>query len=134
MFPLPRLLRITSIGSRTLRTTITGSAGPLKNITQKFAFPRCTLRPGMTFSLVVRCTTLSVFGVKEHAATEEARKGQRLLVVIGGHAGEGRKIGEVDFGVEAERVNEDEITLRWYDFLFKGVENELRPASLSGFL
>jgi putative CocE/NonD family hydrolase len=63
-------------------------------------------------------------GVKEHAATEEARKGQRLLVVIGGHAGEGRRIGEVDFGIEAERVNEDEITLRWYDFLFKGVENE----------
>jgi len=63
-------------------------------------------------------------GLRAEAATEEARKGQRLLVVIGGHAGDGRKIGEVDFGPEAEKVNKDEITLRWYDFLFKGVENE----------
>jgi uncharacterized protein len=63
-------------------------------------------------------------GLKEHAATEEARKGQRLLVVIGGHAGGGRQIGEVDFGPEAEKFNEDEITLQWYDFLFKGVRNE----------
>ncbi|MGA7632683.1 MAG: CocE/NonD family hydrolase [Terriglobales bacterium] len=63
-------------------------------------------------------------GLKAGAATEEARKGQRLLVVIGGHAGDGRKIGGVDFGPEAEKVNDDEVTLRWYDFLFKGVENE----------
>jgi uncharacterized protein len=63
-------------------------------------------------------------GLKAGAATEEARKGQRLLVVIGGHAGDGRKIGAVDFGPEAEKVNDDEVTLRWYDFLFKGVQNE----------
>jgi putative CocE/NonD family hydrolase len=58
------------------------------------------------------------------AATEEARKGQRLLVTIGGHAGDGRKIGEVDFGPEAEKFKEDEVTLHWYDFLFKGAQNE----------
>ena len=63
-------------------------------------------------------------GLKEHAATVEARKGQRLLVAIGGHAGEGRKIGEVDFGQEAEKFNESEVTLHWYDFLFKGARNE----------
>lgn len=63
-------------------------------------------------------------GLKAGAATEEARKGQRLLVAIGGHAGDGRKIGSVDFGPEAEKFNEDEVTLRWYDFLFKGVQNE----------
>jgi uncharacterized protein len=63
-------------------------------------------------------------GLKLRAATEEARKGQRLLVVIGGHAGDGRKIGAVDFGPEAEKVNDDEVILRWYDFLFKGVQNE----------
>ncbi len=63
-------------------------------------------------------------GLKAHAATEEARKGQRLLVVIGGHSGNGRKIGEVDFGPEAEKFNEDEVTLHWYDFLFKGAQNE----------
>ena len=63
-------------------------------------------------------------GLKARAATEEARNRQRLLVVIGGHAGEGRKIGEVDFGPEAEKFNEGEVTLHWYDFLFKGARNE----------
>ena len=63
-------------------------------------------------------------GLKAGAATEEARKGQRLRVVIGGHAGDGRKIGELDFGPEAEKHNEDDVILRWYDFLLKGVENE----------
>jgi putative CocE/NonD family hydrolase len=63
-------------------------------------------------------------GLKVSAATEEARKGQQLLVTIGGHAGGGRNIGELDYGPEAEKFNETEITLRWYDFLFKGVQNE----------
>jgi uncharacterized protein len=63
-------------------------------------------------------------GLKTHAATEEARKGQRLLVAIGGHSGDGRKIGEVDFGPEADKFNEGEVTLHWYDFLFKGARNE----------
>ena len=69
-------------------------------------------------------------GLKTHAATEEARKGQRLLVTIGGHAGDGRKIGEVDFGPEAEKFNEDEVTLHWYDFLFKGAQNEFATGKL----
>ena len=63
-------------------------------------------------------------GLKAGAGTEEARKNQRLVVVIGGHAGDGRKIGEVDFGPEAEKFNEDEIILRWYDYLLKGVQND----------
>jgi hypothetical protein len=63
-------------------------------------------------------------GLKAHAPTEEARKGQHLLVVVGGHAGGGRKIGDLDFGPEAEKLDETQITLRWYDFLFKGVQNE----------
>lgn len=63
-------------------------------------------------------------GLKTRAATEEGRKNQRLLVAIGGHSGDGRKIGEVDFGPEAEKFKEDEVTLHWYDFLFKGAQNE----------
>ena len=63
-------------------------------------------------------------GLKARAATEEARKGQQLFVTIGGHAGGGRKIGDVDYGPEALKFDELEITLRWYDFLFKGVQNE----------
>jgi uncharacterized protein len=63
-------------------------------------------------------------GLKSRAGTEEARKGQRLLVTIGGHAGNGRIIGEINFGPEAEKFAEDENTLRWYDFLFKSVQND----------
>ena len=68
-------------------------------------------------------------GMKEHAGTEAARKGQRLLVTIGGHAGSGRHIGAVDFGPAAEEFDENEITLRWYNYLFKGEQNEFADAS-----
>lgn len=61
-------------------------------------------------------------GIKAHGGSDSARRGQRLLVVIGGHSGGGRKIGEVDFGPQAE-FDEDEIMLRWYDHVLKGVEN-----------
>jgi len=63
-------------------------------------------------------------GIKAHAATDEARQGQHLLVTVGGHAGEGRKIGDIDFGPEAAKYDENDTTLRWYDYLFKGVQNE----------
>lgn len=66
-------------------------------------------------------------GVKLHGATEEARNGQRLLVMIGGHAGGGRKIGDVDFGPSAE-FDEDEVTLKWYDHLLKDTDNEFASA------
>lgn len=61
-------------------------------------------------------------GIKAHGGSEAARQGQRLLVMIGGHAGGGRKIGEVDFGPQAE-FSEDDIMLRWYDQVLKGLDN-----------
>lgn len=48
---------------------------------------------------------------------------QRLLVVIGGHAGGGRKIGDVDFGAQAADFNETGTTIEWYDYLFKNAQN-----------
>jgi len=63
------------------------------------------------------------------AGTEAARRGQRLLVFTGGHAGwaDERNIGAVDFGEKAP-IDTEELTLRWYDHLLKGeangVENE----------
>ena len=62
-------------------------------------------------------------GIKAHGGIEDARRGQHLLIVVGGHAGNGPKIGDVDFG-PASRIDEDEITLHWYDYLFKGAQNE----------
>jgi uncharacterized protein len=62
-------------------------------------------------------------GLKEHAADENARDGQRLLVTIGGHAGSSQKIGDVDFGPAAP-FDEDAVTLDWYDHLFKNAANK----------
>lgn len=62
--------------------------------------------------------------LKSEAGTEAAKRGQRLFVYIGGHAGgtEARKIGGVDFGDKAP-FDMDELTLRWYDWLLKGEAN-----------
>jgi putative CocE/NonD family hydrolase len=62
-------------------------------------------------------------GIKVHGGSDAARRGQQLMVTVGGHAGSGHKIGDVDFGPDLDR-SEDEITLRWYDYLFKGVQND----------
>ncbi|HTP67682.1 MAG TPA: CocE/NonD family hydrolase [Dongiaceae bacterium] len=63
-------------------------------------------------------------GIKASGGSESAKKGQQLLVTIGGHAGSGRKIGALDFGPEALKNDEDDVTLAWYDYLFKGVQND----------
>jgi putative CocE/NonD family hydrolase len=65
-------------------------------------------------------------GIKAHGGSEEARHGQRLLVIVGGHSGNGPKIGDIDFGPES-KFDEGETTLRWYDYLFKGMQNEFAP-------
>jgi putative CocE/NonD family hydrolase len=63
-------------------------------------------------------------GIKAHGGTDAARSGQKLLIQIGGHAGFGPKIGDVEFGDEAVKFPPDQVLLDWYDFLFKGVQNE----------
>jgi uncharacterized protein len=67
-------------------------------------------------------------GIRAQGGSEAARKGQQLLIIIGGHAGLGRKVGDVDFGPTAE-FNEDDTTLNWYDFLFKGIKNEFAKST-----
>jgi uncharacterized protein len=62
-------------------------------------------------------------GIRDHGGTEAARKGQQLVVVIGGHAGPMPKVGDVDFGANAKEP-EDDWELQWYDYLFKGVKNQ----------
>ncbi|MFC5863839.1 CocE/NonD family hydrolase [Acidicapsa dinghuensis] len=74
-------------------------------------------------------------GMRDHAGTEEARNGQRLLIVIGGHAGGGRKIGAVDFGDAAAEYDEGKVTLDWYDYLLQGKQNEFaRPDRVKLFV
>ncbi len=61
-------------------------------------------------------------GTRAHGG-DVARSNQRLVVIVGGHAGNGRKIGEVDFGPAAAQYDEGELTLSWYEYLFKGIQN-----------
>ncbi len=62
--------------------------------------------------------------LKMEGGTDAAKRGQRLVVYVGGHAGgsENRRVGGVDFG-EKLPIDQDEMTLRWYDSIFKGVVN-----------
>lgn len=71
-------------------------------------------------------------GIKSHGGSDAARKGQHLIVVVGGHAGMGRHIGDIDFGPAASEDDWYVLALKWYDFLFKGVQNEFagKPVKL----
>jgi len=64
--------------------------------------------------------------LKKEAGTEAARRGQRLMIYVGGHAGgsSDKKVGAVDFGDKLP-LDIEEVTLRWYDGLLKGVANGL---------
>jgi uncharacterized protein len=82
------------------------------------------LHIGAWYDIFLAGTLRNYMGIKAHGATDEARKGQRLLVQIGGHAGFGRRIGDVEFGDDALKFTSMELVLAWYDYLFKGVQNE----------
>ena len=81
-------------------------------------------------------------GLKAHAGSEAARKGQRLVIVIDGHAGLGQKIGDVDFGPAAAKFEGSDMStwewyydsvLAWYDYLLRGMQNkfaEQKPVKL----
>lgn len=90
------------------------------------------LHVGGWYDLFLGGTLKNFVGIKTRGGSEAARRGQRLMVVTGGHSGAGERIGEVDFGRNSV-VNEDDLTLRWYDYLLKdkknGMESE-KPVKL----
>jgi uncharacterized protein len=95
------------------------------SIEEHFADVRVpALHIGGWYDIFLGGTLRNYEGIKAHGATDEARKGQRLLVQIGGHAGFGRHIGDVEFGDEALKFPSSKVVLDWYDYLFKGVQNE----------
>lgn len=61
-------------------------------------------------------------GISQRGGSEAARKGQRLVIMTGGHAGPGAKVGEVDFGADSV-VDTWALGIRWYDYLLKGIDN-----------
>ncbi len=77
---------------------------------------------GGWYDLFLGGTLRNYMGIKAHGGTAAARNGQRLLIIVGGHAGLGRKVGDVDFGTSSV-VDMNALMLRWYDWLLKGVHN-----------
>jgi putative CocE/NonD family hydrolase len=82
------------------------------------------LQVGAWYDIFAAGTMRNYMGAKAHGATEAARTQQHLLMEIGGHAGFGRRIGDVDFGPHAVENVYTDVILDWYDFLFKGIKNE----------
>lgn len=63
-------------------------------------------------------------GIRRSGGTEAARKGQRLVVIPGGHAGWGTKIGEIEYGPGAT-FSTWELAMRWFDWQLKGIDDGL---------
>ena len=82
------------------------------------------LHIGGWYDIFLAGTLRNYVGIKAHGGTDAARNGQRLLIQIGGHAGFGRRIGDVDFGDEANKFPSTDTLIDWYDYLFKSVQNE----------
>ncbi len=82
------------------------------------------LHIGGWYDIFLGGTLRNYMGVKAHGGTDAARNGQRLLIQIGGHAGFGRRIGDVEFGDEAIKFPSTQVLIDWYDYLFKGLQNE----------
>jgi putative CocE/NonD family hydrolase len=82
------------------------------------------LQVGGWYDIFNAGTLRNYMGAKAHGSTEAARTQQHLLIEIGGHAGSGRRIGDVDFGSHALENEYTDVILDWYDFLFKGIRNE----------
>jgi uncharacterized protein len=92
------------------------------------------LHIGGWYDIFLAGTLRNYMGIKAHGGTEEARKGQRLLVQIGGHAGFGRRIGDVEFGDESLKFPSTDVVIAWYDYLFKGVQNEFATVPVHLFV
>jgi uncharacterized protein len=79
---------------------------------------------GAWYDIFLGGTLKNYVRLKTEAGTEAARRGQRLAVSVGGHAGESSsgKVGAVEFGNKLP-ADGDEAMLRWYDWLLKGETN-----------
>ncbi len=61
-------------------------------------------------------------GIRSNGGSEEARKGTRLIMIVGGHAGFTPKIGDVDFGKQSV-PDITGLAIQWYDYLLKGIDD-----------
>ena len=79
---------------------------------------------GAWYDIFLRGTLRNYMLLKTQAGSEEARRNQRLIIFVGGHAGgwDTPKVGAVDFGPKLP-IDLNEVMFRWYDWLLKGENN-----------
>ena len=82
------------------------------------------LHVGAWYDIFLGGTIKNFQGLKAGAGNFFAKENQRMVIEIGGHAGGGQKIGDVDFGPNAP-WDSTGLVIRWYDFLFKQAPNGL---------
>ena len=82
------------------------------------------LHVGAWYDIFLGGTIKNFQGLKSGAGNFFAKENQRMVIEIGGHAGGGQKIGDVDFGPNAS-WDVTGLVIRWYDFLFKQAPNGL---------
>jgi uncharacterized protein len=83
------------------------------------------LHMGAWYDLFMPGATRNYTGLRDRGGSPEARKGQRLVIIPGGHAGFGRQIGDLDLGPEAA-FDFWGYGLRWFDWVLKGLPNGVR--------
>ena len=67
-------------------------------------------------------TFRNYLGIKNRGDTDSARKNQKLVMAVGGHAGAGPKVGDIDFGKDAV-LDTWALAFRWFDWMLKGIDN-----------
>jgi len=77
---------------------------------------------GGWYDLFLGGTLENYEGVKAHGGTADARNDDHLLIIPGGHSGEGTTVGAYNFGKSAA-ANTFQFMLDWYKCLFLGQEN-----------
>ncbi|MFQ5879286.1 MAG: CocE/NonD family hydrolase [Dehalococcoidia bacterium] len=84
---------------------------------------------GSWYDIFLEGTIQHYLGLREQAATPEARAAQKMIIAPWPHLGRPRpytdphtEAGEADFGPEAA-IELQDLTLRWFDYWLKGVQN-----------
>jgi putative CocE/NonD family hydrolase len=83
------------------------------------------LNIGGWYDIFLGGTIANYVGMRAKAATDEARRGQKLVIGPWAHAPFVNPVGEVDFGARssAVAVDLDGMHLRFYDRYLKGIQN-----------
>ena len=83
---------------------------------------------GNWYDIFAKSTAENFHCMREEAPTEEARRSQKLLMGAGAHGLPSQKLGERDFGVNAE-IDIGAIERRWFDRWLKDERNGIMEES-----